>query len=115
MADSARLLIDWGRSGPAAAWMGEAMERASDPASPAFRALHASVPRRLGQAARLRPEPPAALAGLARPHLTWTDWVRAALVADVLGRLADGEQPPALLRLFEAGEIGEQESLLRVL
>lgn len=115
MADSARLLIDFGRSGPAASWIGEALERASDPASPAFRALHASVPRRLGPAARERPSPPAELAPLARPHLTWTDWVRAALVQNVLGRLPENEQAPALLRLLEAGELGEQESLLRVL
>jgi hypothetical protein len=115
MAESARLLIDLARTGPAAAWLDEAMGRTADPASPAFRALHASVPRRLGQAARERPDPPPALVGVARPHVTWTDWVRAALVANVLGRLPDAAQPPALLRLFEGGEIGEQESLLRVL
>lgn len=115
MADSAQLIIDCCRSGPAAPWMGEALERAADPASPAFRALHASVPRRLGQAARQRPEPPAALRALARPHLTWSDWVRAGLVANVLRRLPSNDQPAALLRLFEGGEIGEQESLLRVL
>lgn len=115
MADPADLLIDFGRSGPAAAWMGGALGRVPGPASPEFRALHASVPRRLGVAARERPEPPPALAGLARPHLTWTDWVRAALVSDALGRLPEADRAPALLRLFESGEIGEQESLLRVL
>jgi hypothetical protein len=115
MADSARLLIDFGRSGPAAAFLEEALGRAADPASPAFRALHASVPRRLGQAARERPEAPAELARLGRPHFTWTDWVRAALVSGVLGRLPEAEQAPALLRLFEGGELGEQESVLRML
>jgi hypothetical protein len=115
MADSARLLLDLCRSGPAAAFLEGALERAVDPASPSFRALHASVPRRLGAAAREHPTPPPAFAALARPHLTWTDWVRAALVAQVLGRLPAAGQPEALLRLFEGGEIGEQESLLRVL
>lgn len=115
MADSARWLSELVRSGPAAAWIGEALERSSDPSSPGFRALHASVPRRLKKAAQLRPEAPPSLAGVARPHLTWTDWVRAALVATVLGRVPSADQPAALLRLFDGGEIGEQESLLRVL
>jgi hypothetical protein len=115
MADSARLLIDFGRTGPAGTFLEEALARSSDPASPAFRALHASVPRRLGQAARLCPAAPAELARLGRAHWTWTDWVRAALVAGVLRHLPDAEQPDALLRLFEGGELGEQESLLRIL
>ncbi len=115
MADSARLLESQARSGPAGAWVGEVLGRALHPTSLDFRVLHASVPRRLGVTAREQPEAPSALATLARPHLTWTDWVRAALVANALGRLPDADQAPALLRLFEAGEMGEQESLLRVL
>src|SRR5436190_15347694 len=115
MDGSARLLIDLCRSGPAAAFIDSVLERATDLASPAFRALHASVPRRLGSAARECPTPPPPLASVARPHLTWTDWVRAALVATALGRLPAADQAAALLRLFEGGELGEQESLLRVL
>jgi hypothetical protein len=115
MADSARTLGALARSGPAASWVGAALERGDHPATPSFRALHASVSRRLGRAARERPAAPPELAALARPHLTWTDWVRAALVAAALERLPAVEHAPVVLRLFEGGELGEQESLLRVL
>jgi hypothetical protein len=41
--------------------------------------------------------------------------VRALLVGRALLGITEPEQPDALLRLFEGGEIGEQESLLRTL
>jgi hypothetical protein len=41
--------------------------------------------------------------------------VRAFVIEQALARLPVAEQPAELLRLFESGEIGEQESILRVL
>lgn len=79
-----------------------------------LRALFASVPRRLGQAASQQVAPPAELAA-ARPHWTLTDYARSWLVLRVLSHLPVARQPAWLLHLFEAGELGEQVSLLRVL
>src|SRR5688500_10026396 len=80
-----------------------------------FRALYASVSRRLAGAAPQSVEPPAELRELTRPHWILTDYLRAALLAAAFERLSASEQPPFLLALFEAGEIGEQVSLLRTL
>jgi hypothetical protein len=79
-----------------------------------FRALFASVPRRLGKAASLTlDDPPELLA--ARPHCTLTDYLRLWLLTQALPQLAPAGQPDWLLQLFEAGELGEQISILRVL
>lgn len=79
-----------------------------------FRGLFASVPRRLGAVAASQLEAPADLPQ-ARPHWTLTDYARLWLVARALPLLPNAEQPSFVLHLFEAGEIGEQVSLLRVL
>ena len=87
----------------------------SAPQSVGFRALYASVPRRLGALAQRSVEPPAELAPWTRPHWNLTDYVRAALVASAFATQPDEWQAAAHLHLFEAGEIGEQVSLLRTL
>jgi hypothetical protein len=87
----------------------------SAPQSVGFRALYASVPRRLGALAERSVEPPAELAEATRPHWNLTDYTRAALVASAFATQPDEWQAAAHLRLFEAGEIGEQVSLLRTL
>lgn len=80
-----------------------------------FRALFASVPRRLGTLADARPQAPAELRAFARPHWSLGDYTRASLVAAALEQLPEAEQPVFVLQLFEAGEMGEQVSLLRTL
>jgi len=115
MTDVARALEELARNGPAAAFLDRALEAAKDPRGVAFRALYASVTRRLGAAATERVVPPAPLAENARPHFTLTDWVRLALVTRALTATPQGQQPDLVLHLLEAGEIGEQESLLRTL
>jgi hypothetical protein len=50
-----------------------------------------------------------------RPHWTLTDLVRAALVGRALEFLPGERQPGWHLTLLEAGELGEQVSLLRTL
>jgi hypothetical protein len=84
------------------------------PPSIGFRALFASVPRRLGAAAELSLEAPPELRA-ARPHCTLTDYVRLWLLIEALPRLPGDQQADWVLRLFEAGEIGEQISVLRLL
>jgi hypothetical protein len=79
-----------------------------------FRGLFASVPRRLGGAAEQRVEIPADLPQ-ARPHWTLTDYARLWLVARALPLLPGAERAGFVLNLFEAGELGEQVSVLRVL
>lgn len=79
-----------------------------------FRGLFASVPRRLGSVADTRPGAPADLSA-ARPHWTLTDYARLWLMARALPLLPSAEQPGFVLNLFEAGESGEQVSVLRVL
>jgi hypothetical protein len=115
MTDTARELEDFARASPAAAFLERGLEAAASPFGVAFRAFYASVSRRLGAAATDGVAAPLALAALARPHHTLTDWVRAALLARALRSVPTAEQPGFVLRLFEAGEIGEQESLLRML
>jgi hypothetical protein len=80
-----------------------------------FRALFASVPRRLGASADERPPATAELGALARAHWSLSDYTRAALVSAALDQLPEAEQPGFVLQLFEAGEMGEQVSLLRTL
>jgi hypothetical protein len=80
-----------------------------------FRALFASVSRRLGEAALSRPTPPRELSAAARPHWTLTDWSRLWLVLGALEHLDQSERAAFVLRTFEAGELGEQESVLRTL
>jgi hypothetical protein len=77
-----------------------------------FRGLFASVPRRLGKAATLTLDVPPDIVA-ARPHLTLTDYVRLWLITQALPQLASDAQPDWLLQLFEAGELGEQVSVLR--
>lgn len=104
------------RSWPAASRF---FERAAvDVAAPlgiGFRALYASVPRRLAPLAEASVQPPAELAALTRPHWNLTDYVRASLLASAFAVLPAEQQPGLHLKLFEAGEIGEQVSLLRTL
>lgn len=88
---------------------------AEKPGSVGFRAAFASVPRRLGALANLPVADAAELNGRARPHWTLTDHVRAALIALGLDSLPPSEQPGFVLHLLEAGEIGEQVSVLRSL
>jgi hypothetical protein len=101
---------------PAAdAFFARAQADCADPRGLGFRALFASVPRRLGALADVPVEAGASLRRRTRPHWTLTDYVRAALVASAFDQLPAAEQPACLLQLFEAGEIGEQVSVLRTL
>ena len=79
-----------------------------------FRGLFASVPRRLGKAASLTLDVPPDIVA-ARPHLTLTDYLRLWLLTQALPQLAPTARADWLLQLFEAGELGEQVSVLRVL
>ena len=115
MAETTRLIEAVLQTTPAAALLERGFALASDPGSIAFRALFAGVSRRLGGAAAERIVPPAAVAALARPHWTLTDWTRLVLVARAAVARPLGEQPALVLRIYEAGEIGEQESVLRTL
>lgn len=94
-------------------------ERVRSELSPApgvgFRAAFASVPRRLGAAAQSPVVAPGSLSGLAGPHWSLTDYTRAALTALALEHVPPAEQAAFVLRLFEAGESGEQVSVLRTL
>jgi len=116
MADTARILEDFARNEPSAqAFAARAFDAAANAESVAFRAMYASVARRLGGAAG---QPPARLPDVSdakRPHWTLTDWVRAALLARALASVDFERQAAVAQALFEAGEIGEQESILRTL
>lgn len=81
----------------------------------AFRAAYAGCARRLGARAREPFTPPAALAAHTRPHWTLVDIVRAALLTRALSFAPESGQPQLVVALFDGGEIGEQESLLRTL
>ncbi len=72
------------------------------------------MPRRLGKAAELSLEAPPELRA-ARPHCTLTDYLRLWLITQALPRLAEQQQADWVLQLFEAGEMGEQVSVLRML
>jgi len=116
MVDIARILEDFARNEPSArAFAARAFDAAGDAQSVAFRAMFASVARRLGTAAG---EPATRAPGVpdtTRPHWTLTDWIRAALLFRALASVAPERQPALVQGLFEAGEIGEQESILRTL
>jgi hypothetical protein len=115
MADTARILEDFARSEPSARpFAARAFDAAWEPSSVAFRAMFAGVARRLGSAGGVAPKDPPSLSD-ARPHWTLTDWVRAALVLRALRSVDVATQPAVVQRLFEGGEIGEQESILRTL
>jgi hypothetical protein len=86
----------------------------AEPEGIGFRAAFASVPRRLGALASSAVTAPEDVAPT-RPHWTLTDYVRAALVASAFDGLLRERQPACHLHWFEAGEIGEQVSLLRTL
>ncbi len=102
----------WPSSAP---FIERAEKEGAEPTSIGFRALFASVPRRLGSAARQPlgdafPELPAA-----RPKWTVTDLARLWLLLRGLRSVAPSEHASSVLALFEAGEIGEQVSILRTL
>lgn len=92
-----------------------AEKEVSAPSSVGFRALFASVPRRLGARAKESLGDGARELTAARPHWTATDLVRLWLVLRGLEGVPEPEQASWVLTLFEAGEIGEQVSLLRTL
>ena len=115
MIDTARALEDLARDSPAAEFLDRGFEAAREPGGVAFRALYAGVARRLGAAAAEAVLPPPLLAERARPHFTLTDWVRLSLVFRAFTHLTAAEQPALIEQLFESGELGEQESLLRTL
>jgi hypothetical protein len=94
----------------AAAFFERAERELSDAPGIGFRALFASVPRRLGVRAAA-PVPPAL--EVARPHWTLSDYARLWLVLRALPSLPLAEQPAFVLHLLEAGEKGEQVSVLR--
>ena len=80
----------------------------------AFRALFASVPRRFGSSAQLGAAAPSELKA-ARPHWSATDYARLWLLLRALPNVAEDAQAAWVLQLFEAGELGEQVSILRTL
>jgi hypothetical protein len=100
-------------AGPAD-WLDRAFETARDPAGIPFRTAYAAVARRLGATAAEPVTPPPDLP-VARPHWTARDWVRAALLRRALEGAPADTHADAVRRLFEGGEIGEAESLLRTL
>lgn len=96
----------------AAAFFERARTELATPTSVGFRGLYASVPRRLGALAQA---PLDSAPAAARPHWTLTDYARLWLVQRALPAVAAAEQPGFVLNLFEAGEMREQVSILRVL
>jgi len=115
MAETALLTEELVRATGAASLVERAQVAVAEPRSIGFRALYASVSRRLGAEAGSHPAVPAVLAELARPHLTLTDWTRLWLLLRAFSHVTAAEQPAFVLRTYEAGELGEQESVLRTL
>jgi hypothetical protein len=103
------------RSCPAASdWLDRALLSASAPLGMSFRAALASAPRRLGDAGcQQAGESP--LGPAARSHWTLIDVTRLALLLRALELVPEAEHETTVLKLFEAGELGEQVSLLRTL
>jgi hypothetical protein len=116
-AESTPLVWELFRStGLEAEWLERAFAAAEAGAgSIAFRAAYAGSARRLGTRAHEPFTPPAALAAHTRPHWTTVDIVRAALLSRALAVAPPSGQPQVVVTLFDGGEIGEQESLLRTL
>jgi len=96
----------------AAAFFERARADVAAPSQIGFRALYASVTRRLGVLAQAPVDdaPPGA-----RRHWTLTDYARLWLVQRALPAVPAADQPGFILDLFEAGELREQVSILRVL
>jgi len=115
MAETALLTEELVRATGAASLVERAQAAVAAPQSIAFRALFASVSRRLGAEAGSHPAAPSALAALSRSHLTLTDWTRLWLLLRALEHIPAGEQPAFVLHTYEGGEMGEQESVLRTL
>jgi hypothetical protein len=116
MPDPTPVVLDIARRiAGAEAWFERAVGDADGASVPAFRAAYAAVPRRLADRARDAVDIPADLRPLARPHWTATDWVRLALLQRALHSRAAEEHTGLVARVFEGGELGEQESLLRTL
>jgi hypothetical protein len=115
MAETALLTEELVRATGAASLVERAQSAVATPESIAFRALFASVSRRLGAEAGSHPSAPSELAALSRPHLTLTDWTRLWLLLRALEHVAASAQPAFVLHTYEAGELGEQESVLRTL
>jgi hypothetical protein len=116
MVDTARILEDFLREDPASeSLVTRVLDASTAVESVTFRAMFASVARRLGRGAELTPSYAPAFAEAARSHWTLTDWMRAAMLARALGAVRPREQAAALQKLFETGELGEQESILRTL
>ncbi len=96
------------------AWLDRAWSAAAEPLGMSFRAALASAPRRLGVHAGERGTP-LLLGEAPRPHWTLVDMTRVALVLRALEVTPVSEHASSVLSLFEAGESGEQVSLLRTL
>jgi hypothetical protein len=117
MSDRATLLAELVRRlcPECSGWFERAWANASAPLGMSFRAALAAAPRKLGARAGERVQPPESLAALTRPHWTLVDYVRAALMLHALELIPESEHASTVLRLFEAGESGEQISVLRTL
>jgi hypothetical protein len=102
------------RHGSAQAVLSQSAADVAEPERPRFRAAYARAARLLGSDAARRILADE-LSDLGRPHWTLLDWTRAALLLSALERLPTERGPALVLALFEGGEIGEQESLLRTL
>jgi len=96
-------------------WFERAWQSAAEPLHTSFRAALAGAPRRLAGRAGEGVEPPASMAALARPHWTLVDYVRLALLLRALELAPPSDHERTVRTLFEAGESGEQVSLLRTL
>lgn len=116
-ADSQPLVWELFRStGLEAEWLERAFAAAEAGAGTiAFRAAYAGSARRLGARAHEPFTPPAGLAAHTRPHWTLVDIVRGALLSRALSFAPESGQPQLVIALFDGGELGEQESLLRTL
>lgn len=116
-AESTPLALELFRStGLESDWLERAFAAAEAGAgSIAFRAAYAGSARRLGSRAHEPFAPPAALASHTRPHWTLVDIVRAALLSRALAVAPPAGQSQVVVTLFDGGELGEQESLLRTL
>lgn len=107
------LLAEVRASGTPGAWLSRALE--SDPRSVPFRAAYASVARRLGPGGLEPALPPERPDTSLRPHWSKVDLLRLLLLHHALDCVPSSDQAQAVHALFEGGEIGEQESLLRTL